>query len=149
MTSESRKRSIFELIREYMRAIEEEIEERVREFFEERPSWNPRTCTLEPLCNVFVTPNEVIITADLPYAEENDIEVKPLNENLVEIKAKLKRKICFRDLGITHHKGEFSMFYCQVHIPVAVESNRRKVSFRNGILEVRLPRKRGYKIKIE
>jgi len=149
MTFERRRRSIFELISEYMRAIEEEIEERLREFFVDHPSWNPRTCTLEPLCNVFITPDEVVITADLPYAEKDTIEVKPLNNNLFEIKAKLKRKICFEDLGITHQEGEFSTFYCQVRVPVAVEKEERKISFKNGILEVRLPRKKKHEIKIE
>jgi len=149
MTFEKHRRSIFELISEYIREIEEEIEERFREFFAERPSWNARTHTLEPLCNVFVTSDEVVITADLPYAEESTVQVKLLDGKILEIKAKMKRTLCFEDLGITHQKGEFSEFYCQVRIPVAVETEKMRTSFRNGILEVRLTRKRGYEIKIE
>jgi len=149
VTFEKRRRSLFELISEYIREIEEEIEERFREFFAEQPSWNARTRTLEPLCNVFVTPDEVVVTADLPYAEESTVQVKLLNEKLLEIRAKMKRTMCFEDLGITHQKGEISGFYCQVRIPVAVKTEKMHTSFRNGILEVRLPRKRGYEIKIE
>lgn len=152
MTSEKRRRSLFDLIDEYMRRMEEEIEERfeaLHHLFFERPSWNAKARTIEPLCNVFVAPDEVVVTADLPYAKEDTVKVKLLGDNVLEISAEMKRKICLEDFGITHHEGEFSWFHCRVNIPVPVSAEAKRVSFKNGILEVRLPRKRGYEIKIE
>lgn len=115
----------------------------------ERPSWDITTRTIEPLCNVFVAPSEVIVTADLPFSEPNSIKVEPVDENTLEVSAKIKRRVCCEDLGIVHQRGEFSTFNCQTHIPVRVDIEKRQVKFKKGILEVRLPRKKGYEIKVE
>lgn len=146
MSSRKRRRSIFELINEYVEEMESLAEELLPV---EQPSWNIQTRSIEPLCNVFVTPDEVIITADLPFSKADSIKVEPIERKTLEISAKMKRKVCCEDLGIIHQKGEFSTFTCQTHIPVPVDMERRKAKFKKGILEVRLPRKKGHEIKIE
>jgi HSP20 family molecular chaperone IbpA len=115
----------------------------------ERPSWDITTRTIEPLCNVFVAPDEVIVTADLPFSEPNSIKVEPVDEKTLEISAKIKRRVCCEDLGIVHQRGEFSTFNCQIHIPVRVDTEKKQVKFKKGMLEVRLPKKKGYEIKVE
>ena len=148
MYERRRKRSIFDLMSEYMEEFEALADE-LMESFAEHPSWNTESCCLEPLCNVFVTPDEVVITADLPNTEHETLKVEALSEDLIEITAKMKRKMRFDDFGITHREGEFSSLRCQTRIPVAVDTKRMKISFNRGILEIRFPRKRGYEIKVE
>jgi HSP20 family molecular chaperone IbpA len=146
--SERRRRSIFDLIDEYFENLEESVR-RLRESLLERPSWDRKACTIEPLRDVSVTPTEVIVTVDLPYTEENTIRVKPVSKDVIEISAKMKRKISFNDFGITHYKGEFQTFHCQTRIPVPVYMDKMEVRFKRGILEIRLPRKHEYEIPIE
>lgn len=146
MSRRSKRRSIFDLINEYVEEMEALAEE-LLPF--ERPSWNVEAQTIEPLCNVFVTPNQVIVTADLPFSDPNSIKVEPIDEKTLEITARMKRRVCCEDLGIMHEKGEFSTFNCQTRIPVPVDTEKRKVKFKKGILEVRLPRKKGYEIRVE
>jgi len=146
MSISKRRRSIFELINEYV----EELESLTEEFlFTERPSWNTQTHTIEPLCNVSVTPDEVIVTADLPFSDPSSIKVEPIDKKTLEISAEMKRKVCCEELGIIHQEGEFSTFSCQTQIPVPIDMKKREAKFKKGILEVRLPRKKGYEIKIE
>ena len=146
--STKRKRSIFEIISEYFENLEE-MTEQLEEAWIERPSWNCRSCTMEPLRNITVTPTEVIVTVDLPLTEENTVQVKPVEKNTLEITARMKRKIRFEDLGITHHKGEFQTFHCQTRIPVQVHMDKMHFRFKKGILEIHLPRKREYTIPVE
>jgi HSP20 family molecular chaperone IbpA len=146
--STRKKRSIFDIINEYFENLEGWTE-RFREGLIEKPSWNRRACTIEPLRNIMVTPKEVIVTVDLPYAEENAIRVKPLGGDTIEILAKMKRKIRFDDFGITHYKGEFETLHCQTRIPVPVYMDKMEVRFKKGILEIHLPRKHEYEIPIE
>jgi len=143
-----KRRSIFDIIDEYFEDLEERAE-RFRETLIERPSWNQKTCTIEPLRNIMVTPTEVIVTVDLPYTEENTIQVKPLDKKTIEISARMRRKIRFYDFGITHYRGEFQAFDCQTRIPVLVYMDKMKIRFKKGILEIRLPRKHEYTIPIE
>lgn len=146
--SSRRRRSIFDLIDEYFDEWEEWFE-RFRERLTERPSWNQKTCAVEPLRDIMVTPTEVIVTVDLPYTEESTAQVKALDEKTLEISARMKRKIRLEELGITHYKGEFQTFHCQTRIPVPVQMDKMAVRFKKGILEVRIPRKHEYTIPVE
>jgi len=149
MSERQRRRSIFDLIRDYIEDIEALAEEFLEPAFTERPSWDVRSCCLEPLCSVFVTPDEVIVTADLPNTNPDTIEVTPISADTLEIRAEMRRKIRFDEFGITHRKGEFQFFRCQTNIPVPVNMDHIKKEFKRGILEVHLPRKKGHRIKIE
>lgn len=147
--STRRREDIFELMRNYFEDWETFADELLKTAIMERPSWDIKSCCLEPLCNVFVSTDEVVVTADLPNIDPKTIKVEAVNANVIEIKAGMKRKIRFHDFGITHREGEFTSFRCHVHIPVPVAVKKMKTQFKRGILEVRLPRKRGYRTKVE
>jgi len=149
MSTERKKRSIFEIIREHVEDLEAFADRLVESAFVERPSWDLQSCCLEPLCSVFVSVDEVVVTADLPNIDPRNIKVEAVAEDLIEIAAKMKRKLHFEDFGVTHRQGEFSAFRCQTRIPVPVNIKQMKTQFKRGILEVHLPRKKGYRIKIE
>ena len=143
-----RKRSIMDILDNYFEELEEQFE-RWRETLTERPSWNQKACTMEPLRHMRVTPTEVIVTVDLPLTKENTIQVRPVDKSTIEILASMKRKIRFTDFGITHHKGEFQKLHCHLRVPVPVYMEKMELRFKKGILEIRLPRKHEYTIPLE
>lgn len=134
---------------EHLEDFEIWVEEMIESVTAERPSWDTRACCLEPLCNVFITIDDVEVTADLPNTKSESVTVEATGEDSIAIRAEMKRKLGFDDFGITHRRGEFSSFRCQVRIPVHVDTKRMQVSFKRGILQIRLPRKKGYAIKVE
>jgi HSP20 family molecular chaperone IbpA len=144
--NKKKKQSIYDMIREYLDEAER-LKEGIPSI--ERPSWDLQTCTLEPLSSIFVTTREVIITADLPYAEPDSVKVEPINSDRVEITAEMRRKVKFEEMGIMHHEGEFSSFSCQTRIPMPVDMRHMKTRIKRGVLEIRIPRKRSYKIRVE
>jgi len=135
-----RRRSVFDIVNEYFDSVEEWAEH-FEESLMEKPSWNQKTCAFEPLRDVTVTPNEVLVTVDLPLTEENTVKVEPAGKNLLDITAKMKRKVKFEEFGITHHKGEFQTFHCQMRIPVQVQMDKLHFRCKKGLLEIHLPRK--------
>lgn len=123
----------------------EDIETLTEEFAgaeTERPSWDTKACCIEALCNVSVEVDEVVVTADLPNTNPDTIKIEQINRDILEIKAEMKRRVRFDEFGITHRKGEFRFFRCQMHIPVSFDAKKMTTRFKRGILEVRLPRKR-------
>ena len=136
-----RRRSFGEIMDSHFEDLEREFD-RWREEMMERPSWNLKTSALEPLKETRVTPTEVIMTVDLPMTVESSLEVKPIDESTVEIKAKMKRKMSFKELGITHYKGEFQQFHSHSRVSVPVQMNKMHISFKKGMLEIHIPRKR-------
>jgi len=138
-----RRRSILDLISDYLAELETLSEELGEVAMVERPSWDLRLCCIEPLCSVFVAADAVVVTADLPNTNPDTIRVEQVNRDTLEIRAEMRRKIRFNEFGITHRQGEFQFFRCQTYIPVPVEVKRLKTKFKRGILEVHLPRKKG------
>jgi HSP20 family molecular chaperone IbpA len=142
-----KKGSSFEEMEEYLQKIEELTQEAKAIVFPEGPSWNTETCCLHALSNVYITPREVIITADLPYIEPETVQVSSMDENHIEILAKMKKKINFNDLGICHRQGEFEFLRCQGQLQVSIIVDRMQISCEDGILEVRFPRKNRQKLE--
>jgi len=149
MSERQRRRSIFDAMSEYMEEFEALANELIGSAFPEGPSWNCDACCLHALCNVFITPREVIITADLPNIDPETVKVEAIDENLFEITAKMKKKVRFSDLGIYHRQGEFSSLRCQGRIPVSVDTSKMTISFKGRLWEVRFPRKKKYEIEVE
>jgi HSP20 family molecular chaperone IbpA len=132
---------------EHMEEFDALADELMDSAFSEGPSWNTETCCLQALSNVSITSREVIVTADLPNIEPETVKVEAVDENLIEITAKMKKKVRFADLGIYHRQGEFSSLRCQDRIHVAIDVEKMKISCKAGILEVRFPRKRSQEIE--
>ncbi|MHA1207937.1 MAG: archaeal heat shock protein Hsp20 [Candidatus Freyarchaeota archaeon] len=87
--------------------------------------------TREPLTDVIETENEVIIVAETPGIDKEEIQLNS-TENEVEIRAGNK-------------------FYKKVQLPAVVDPEKAKASYKNGILEIKIPKKekKGTGIKIE
>lgn len=143
-----RRRSIFDLLREYVEEVETMTEEIVERLME-KPSWDVSSQSLEPLCDVYVGRDKVMVTVDLPKVDPESIRINGIGDDLIEITANMRVKVNFEDLGVTHRRGEFTCFCCRIQLPVPVDISGAKARFLKGILEITLPRKRGYEIKVE
>lgn len=140
MFDKGEKFSNFEEMKKYINEIESLANELLKSTFPEGPSWNTETCCLFALSNVFVTSKEVILTADLPNIEPETLMVVIKSPNLIEITAKLKKRIRFDDFGILHRHGEFSFLHCEGRVNVGIDTEKMKISCKEGFLEVRIPR---------
>jgi HSP20 family molecular chaperone IbpA len=145
--SQIRKKQSTDTVEEYLQQINELTDKILGYSSSEGPNWNIETCCLQALSNIFITPREVIITADLPNIKPETLKVDVLDEKLIEITAKMKKKVRFADLGISHRQGEFSFLRCQYRLDAAVVIERMKFSCEKGILEVRLPRKKNQTLR--
>jgi HSP20 family molecular chaperone IbpA len=143
-----RKRSVFEIFDDYFGDLEKWAEE-FEETLVEKPSWDLKNRTMEPLRDMIVTPTEVIVTVDLPFTKAGTVQVKPVNKKTLQISAKMKRDIRFEDFGITHHRGEFREFYCQTRIPVPVQMDRLRFAIKKGILDIHVPRQHEEEMKTQ
>ncbi len=141
MPEKPQKRSIFDIMGEYVEDVNALADQLAESAFTEGPSWNTETCCLQALSNIFVTSTEVIITVDLPNIEPESVKIETVDENLIQITATMKKKVKFTDLGICHRQGEFSSLRCQDKIQVAIDAEKMENSFTGGVLEVRFPRK--------
>ncbi|MBS7287554.1 MAG: Hsp20/alpha crystallin family protein [Candidatus Freyarchaeota archaeon] len=140
-----RRESFFDRILNYFAEIGEEIDELVESMFEavsfSRPDWDADACCLEPLVHVESTPESVVVTADLPYVEnKNDIKINA-TEDTLEFTADMKREVRFERWGTVQREAAFRRYRKLIKLPEKVVPQEAKATFKNGILQIILPKK--------
>lgn len=111
-------------------------------------SWDVSRKCLDPLVQVYEDEDEVVVTADLPCVEKEDIEVD-VGKKVIEIKAKMKRSFRFERWGGIHRKVNFNSFRKSMRLPVEVIPEQSEAEFKNGVLKVKLKKRKGKKIEIK
>ncbi|MFP4005536.1 MAG: Hsp20/alpha crystallin family protein [Candidatus Hadarchaeia archaeon] len=112
------------------------------------PSWDVNRGCMDPLVNVRESREEIIVTADLPCVEKEDISLK-IEENLLHLNAEMKKAFQFDNWGGFHREVKFNSFKKTIVLPSSVNPATAETSFKNSILRVRIKKKKGKKIEIE
>lgn len=127
----------------------EEMERRFEEFFR-RPlslldtSWWPRMRMPEmgemsPSVDIFEEADDVILKAELPGMKKEDIEVNVTGDTITisgekKKEEKVEKKNYYR---LERSHGSFSRSF---RMPQEVQSDKIKAVFKEGVLEIRLPK---------
>lgn len=106
----------------------------------------------EPYSDVIETEKDVVVTMELPGVEKGDIEITTNDESL-EISGERKSEVeeNKEDKGYLLKERSYSKFYRRIPLNAAVDSDKAKASFKNGVLEIVLPKALEHKktIKVE
>ncbi|WXG41852.1 MAG: Hsp20/alpha crystallin family protein [Candidatus Freyarchaeum deiterrae] len=117
----------------------------------EPPSFEAKSEARSIYADMKETDNEIIIEAELPGVKKDDININA-TENSVEITAEAKTEETEEERDyIRKERGE-KKFFRAFTLPAEVNPENSKATYKNGILELRLPKKetRGKRsIKIE
>jgi HSP20 family molecular chaperone IbpA len=102
--------------------------------------WNVAASCIQPLYNLFVAAEEVVLTVDLPYVNQRSLKLESPTKDSFEVYAETTKRITFHDLGAKHRHGEFTCYHAIIRMPVPVDRKRATRKFKRGLLEVHLPR---------
>lgn len=92
-----------------------------------------------PAVNIWADKDSVLITAEMPGLDANNIELNILEDTLT---INGERAVEALPAGAIYHRQErgFGKFARNIRLPYRVDAKKVKATFRNGILEVSLPR---------
>ncbi|MBE3586387.1 Hsp20/alpha crystallin family protein [Desulfofundulus thermocisternus] len=108
-------------------------------WFRGMPFWG--TDGINPRVDIYQTDDEVVATAELPgIASRDDVEVT-LTENTLSIRGEFKRGAEERQEGYFHSERYYGTFSRTLPLPVEVNPDQARATYKNGILEVRIPKK--------
>jgi len=82
--------------------------------------------------------NEIMVRAELPGFEENEIDVQ-LNDNVLTIRAEKEQK--------GDSEEQYVNFYRSVTLPAGMTTVGAQATYRNGVLELHLPRSQASQAK--
>lgn len=139
-----KKKDIFEQFMEYISEFEKRFDETfysiLRPFRFTEPSWDPQRCCLVPLVDVQEYPEEIVVTADLPYVDKEDITINA-TENTLDIDAKMRNSIRFERWGTIQRDISFNCYHKSIKLPSRIDPEKAKAEFKGGILRIFLPKK--------
>ena len=123
------------------------------------PWWPERRLRTEPTeinatnVDVYVEKDDIVIKAELPGMEKGDIQVNLSNHTLT-LTGEKKREEKTKDEDYFCSERAFGSFSRALELPGDVQGEKVKASFKNGVLEIRLPvaeaaKARTIKVKVE
>ena len=124
---------------------------RMRSLWPER--WLTREEINTPSVDVFEEKDDIVVKAELPGMEKSDIEVN-ISDSHLTLKGEKKKEEKVEDKNYYRCERSYGAFIRTVELPADVQADKIKASFKNGILEVRLPKSeeaksKEIKIKVE
>ena len=128
--------------RRELRRITREIEEMLL-----RPFVDADRGEVEPLYEILERPEELVIRIDLPKVKREDVEVYNLGDRII-VRAKMKEPVKLCDIP-AYAGCEIRGYRLEVDVPPDIDTSRIQAVFRMGYLEIVLPRRRAYRVKVE
>ncbi len=134
------------------------MERRMNQLFEELlgeriglPAAPAKLGVREPYADIMETDREVKVTIEIPGVDKKDININA-TENSLEVSAEMKKEEEEEEEGYVRRERRYNKYYRAFALPEEVEPTKAKTTFKNGILQIVLPKKRIEKrttIKVE
>ena len=96
--------------------------------------------------NVYEEKDEIIVKAELPGMDKSDVEVN-ISDSELTLKGEKKKEEKVEEENYFRCERSYGAFFRSVELPTDVQADKIKASFKNGILEVRLPKTEEAKAK--
>lgn len=102
----------------------------------------------QPPVDIFEMEHDVIVLAELPNIDLEDVEIK-VTDNTLTIKGEAKRAHGNRYGRYHRRELRYGSFVRSLALPYTVKGDQVTASYKDGILEIRVPKRKPPKSKIE
>ena len=105
-----------------------------------------------PAVDVFEQGDDVVVKAEIPGAKKDEIEVN-VNGSMLTISGKKERSEEVKEENYYRCERSYGSFARTVELPAEVQHDKAAATFKDGVLEIRLPKtaeakKKSVKLKI-
>ena len=140
---------------------ERDMERMMDDFFGKRSRpWRPQRWSLPavlgisaPAVDLYEDKDDIVVKAELPGINKENIELN-LTNNILTIKGEKKKGEEVKEENYYKCERSYSSFLRTLELPKGIHAEKVKAAFKNGILEVRLPKteeakKKEIKVKVD
>ena len=132
---------------------ERDMDRMLDDFFGRRVrSWWPERFRFDemevrpPAVDIFDEKDDIVVKAELPGMEKDNIEVN-LTDRTLTIKGEKKKEEEVKKENYYRSERSYGSFLRTLELPKEVQSDKVKAAFKNGILEIRMPKTEDAKAK--
>ena len=119
--------------------LQDQFNRLFNESFRNHPEESALT-TWAPAVDIYETPNELVVKADLPDVNEKDIDVRVEN-NLLTIRGERKFEKSVSEENFLRVERTYGSFSRSFSLPNTVNAESIGAEYRNGVLTVTLPKR--------
>jgi len=92
-----------------------------------------------PPVDMHTTKDDLVLTLELPGVSEKDVSVS-ITGDLLTVKGERRFENEIKEQDLLHVERAYGKFERLVQLPMAVQADRVKARYRDGVLEIRLPK---------
>jgi HSP20 family protein len=96
--------------------------------------------TWAPAVDIYETPNELVVKADLPDLNEKDIDVR-MENNLLTIRGERKFEKNISEDNYLRVERSYGAFSRSFSLPNTLKAEAIQAEYKNGVLTVKLPKR--------
>jgi len=107
--------------------------------------------TISPVVDMYDDEKEIVVKAEVPGIDKTDINIT-VTDNTLIIKGETKKEEETKEEDYYYAERTFGSFSRRLELPEKVQESKIKANFKDGILEVHLPKAseaKAKKIKVE
>jgi HSP20 family protein len=119
--------------------LQDQFNRLFNESFRNQPEESALT-TWAPAVDIYETPNELVVKADLPDVNEKDIDVRVEN-NLLTIRGERKFEKSVSEENFLRVERTYGAFSRSFSLPNTVNAEKIGAEYKNGVLTVTLPKR--------
>jgi len=118
------------------------------------PNWRRQELIpRQPAIEIFEEKEQVIVKAEIPGLKKEELKVN-LSDNLLTISGERKEELEKKEKGYYYSERSYGSFSRSIQLPAEVKPDKVSASFKDGVLEIRLPKtehakQQGVTIKVE
>ncbi|MBI3610794.1 MAG: Hsp20/alpha crystallin family protein [Nitrospirae bacterium] len=141
--------------------MEQDVEKLLDDFIG-RPFWNfgwPERLRFrgigfrEPAVEIYEDKDDVVVKAEIPGMKKEDLELN-ISGQLLTIKGEKKQEEEVKKKGYYYSERSYGSFVRTIDLPKEVQSDKARAGFKEGVLEVRIPKteeakRKDVKIKVD
>jgi HSP20 family protein len=95
--------------------------------------------TWMPPVDMHATKDDLVLTVELPGVNEKDVSVS-ITGDLLTIKGERRFENQVKEHDLLHVERSYGKFERLIQLPMAVQPDRVKATYRDGVLEIKLPK---------
>ncbi len=133
--------------------LRDEMDKLWTRFFGGWPSMEPSRGEWVPSLDISETKENIVVKAEVPGMDAKDIDISLANEVLT-VKGEKKQEKEEKEENYHRIERSFGTFSRSIRLPWEVQSEKIKANYRNGVLNITLPKseeakKKEIKIKVD
>jgi HSP20 family protein len=132
--------------RDMDRMMEDFFGRRIRPWWPERFFRTGELDVRAPAVDVFEEKDDIVVKAEIPGMDKDNIEVHLMDHTLT-LKGEKKKEEEVKEENYYRSERSYGSFFRTVELPKDVHADMVKATFKNGVLEVRMPKTEEAKAK--